>query len=79
MCIHIHTYIHTHTSIHTYVCIPLPEPVESSQNGIWTSPLKLVELHFAPDRYLCGPVSTQVLCLKIQNMSAGNFAAQHSV
>ena len=38
--------------------MPLPEPVESSQNGIWTSPLKIVELHFAPHRCLCGPVST---------------------
>ena len=28
--------------------VPLTEPVESSQNGIWTTPPKVVELHFAP-------------------------------
>jgi hypothetical protein len=42
-------------------------------NGIWSSPLKLVELHFAPHRCLCGPIITEILCLKIQKYVGGQI------
>ena len=51
--------------------IPHTEPVEGRENGIWTAPPKVVELHFAPHWCLCGPVKYWDSCLKIQNMSAG--------
>jgi hypothetical protein len=41
--------------IRAFCTVPHTEPVEGSENGIWTAP-QVVELHFAHHRCMCGPV-----------------------
>ena len=60
-------------------CKPPTESVEGIENGVWTAPPKVVELHLPHIGVCAVQLSTEILVLKSKICQRGTFASPHSI